>query len=141
MSQFNGIAYTDYLSKIHAQSFVTPWTKESFFSLLKLSTTFGFLEEGAFILCSDLGQDIEILTLAVCPEYRRKGLATKLLKNVQHFAKKHNKQHIFLEVNVQNEAAKSLYIKNGFFQTGVRKNYYHEPQGINDALCFVWNKD
>ncbi len=140
MSQFNGTSYTDCLTQLHAQCFEKPWTAESFSCLLQLPTTFGFIEEGGFILCSDLGQDVEILTLAVSPFHRRQGLATQLLNNVKDFVHAHNKEHIFLEVSDKNEPAKALYLKNGFVPSGVRKNYYHETQGTVDALCLVWNK-
>ncbi len=138
MLLFKGKTYAEVLTTIHAQCFTKPWKEDQFTSLLDLPSTFGFIDEKGFILCSDLGQDIEILTLAVLPEFRRKGLASALLNFVQKLMKIQNKKSLFLEVNCTNEAAIALYKKNGFQPNGTRKNYYHENGATFDALCFIW---
>jgi len=138
MLRFNGNAYADALTTIHAQCFNKPWEKDQFTTLLNLSSTFGFIDEKGFILCSDLGQDIEILTLAVLPNSRRQGVGSELIHEVQQLMKIQNKKNLFLEVNCTNEAAIALYKKNGFQPNGIRKNYYHEKSMVFDALCFIW---
>ena len=40
-----------------------------------------------------------------------------------------------LEVRASNEAAIALYVKHGFVQAGVRKNYYQDPK--EDALIMT----
>lgn len=138
MSPFKGIEFADTLCAIHTQSFEKPWTQQNFQDILKLPNTFGFCEKQGFILCSLLGEDIEILTFAVLPSYHRQGIGSGLLKALQQFAIEQGKKHIFLEVKSTNTAARALYQKVGFIQTGLRKNYYHEQDKTFDALCLTW---
>ena len=140
MSPFKGSTYAPALATIHAQCFAAPWTVDNFHKILALPTTFGFGNSDGFILCADLGDALEILTLAVLPTHRRQGLATTLLNCVQDYAKTYNKDRIFLEVNSTNTPAISLYSKNGFTQTNIRKDYYHEKGKTFDALCLTWEK-
>lgn len=138
MLQFKGTSYAEALSSLHSLCFKQPWTLQNFYQILNLPNTFGFCNKHCFILCSDLPDDLEILTLAVHPNQRRKGLASMLLKDIQRFAIEHNKNHIFLEVNITNTPAIQLYQKHNFIQTGRRKNYYHDNNKTQDALCFTW---
>ena len=138
MSLFEGIEYAQALHSIHAQSFDNPWSLDNFKTLLKLPNTFGFCQDEGFILCSDLGEDLEILTFAVIPTCRRRGIGTYLMAQVQNFSIAHQKKNIFLEVNTTNKPAIALYLKNNFVQTGIRKNYYHEHGKTSDALCLTW---
>ncbi len=140
MSQFKGSSYASALATLHTLCFVDPWSEDNFRNILNLPTTFGIGDEKGFILYSDLGDDLEILTIAVHPDYRRKGIATNLIKELQNFAQKNQKGKIFLEVNVKNTPAVQLYLKNGFIQSGIRKNYYHEKGQTFDALCFYWQQ-
>ncbi len=140
MLQFKGSTYAEALATIHALCFSEPWSIDTFQKLLILPTTFGFGNDKGFILYSDLGQDLEILTLAVHPDFRHQGIAFTLLKTLQDFAIKHNKKKIFLEVNETNIPAISLYQKAGFLQTGKRPNYYHQGNKTFDALCFYWQQ-
>ena len=140
MSLFKGPAYAEVLATIHEQCFVKPWTIQNFQEILNLPTTFGFGDQNGFVLCADLGDSFEILTLAILPNQRRKGFASSLLKELQTLANNQNKTHIFLEVNETNTPAIQLYLKSNFVQTGVRKNYYHEQGKSFDALCFTWKK-
>ena len=45
-----------------------------------------------------------------------------------------NSESVFLEVRESNSAARSLYEKLGFQQTGRRKSYYANP--IEDAILY-----
>jgi len=41
---------------------------------------------------------------------------------------------IFLEVGVNNDAARALYEQHGFVSEGLRKGYYDTPDGPQDAV-------
>lgn len=65
----------------------------------------------------------EILNIAVDPEYRRLGLAKKLIRReLTLWAGEH-----FLEVRRSNLAARRLYESFGFREVGVRPGYYENP--------------
>lgn len=55
-----------------------------------------------------------VADLAVVPTYRRKGLATQLLKRVEQFCNNNGYDEVYLHVEKHNDAAKNLYLKNGY---------------------------
>jgi [ribosomal protein S18]-alanine N-acetyltransferase len=64
----------------------------------------------------------EILNLAVAPAFRRRGIATLLLRNELR-----SNAIYFLEVRESNSAARKLYSLLGFVEVGRRKQYYRNP--------------
>ena len=106
---------------------------------LKTNNTFCYIAklDGkciGYISFSILVDHIDILSIAVIKDYRKKGVATKLLDVIILLAKENNIKDIFLEVRVSNNAAISFYEKNGFEKISTRKNYYCTP--IEDAYIF-----
>jgi len=73
-----------------------------------------------------------INNLAVLPELRGRGLGTQLLAAVTDEATHLGATLLTLEVRQSNIPARRLYERAGFYQDGVRKNYYTNP--IEDAL-------
>ena len=69
-------------------------------------------------------RDIEILNVAVAPEYRRSGVARKLLSHVSYDAQMLGCTSASLEVEDGNEAAIALYASLGFTEAGRRRGYY-----------------
>lgn len=69
-------------------------------------------------------RDIEILNVAVAPEYRRAGVARKLLSHVSYDAQMLGCTSASLEVEDGNEAAIALYASLGFTEAGRRRGYY-----------------
>ena len=67
--------------------------------------------------------EMDIVRVAVLPEYRRQGIAAEILKTV--LAEKQGT--VYLDVRESNHPAISLYKSLGFVDTGVRKNYYTNP--------------
>jgi ribosomal-protein-alanine N-acetyltransferase len=78
---------------------------------------------------------IHINNLAVRPELRGQGLATRLLEAVMAEAGQMGVQSATLEVRRSNTPALRLYAKAGFNEAGVRRNYYTQP--VEDALVLV----
>lgn len=65
-----------------------------------------------------------IQNLAVDPQFRRKGVASKLLnKSIEICSKKHIK-HIRLEVRTNNQRAVSFYESHGFKRVKLLRSYY-----------------
>ena len=77
--------------------------------------------------------DIEIEALVVHKDYTKNGVATLLLNKCFEFANENKLKNIFLEVRKSNTKAINLYLKNGFYKTNSRKNYY---DGVEDAIIF-----
>ena len=65
----------------------------------------------------------ELLNLAVSPNFRRRGVASRLIGKLKEF----KVDTIFLEVRESNALARSLYGRHHFLEVGLRKNYYAHP--------------
>ena len=76
-----------------------------------------------------------ITNVAVRPEYRRKGVAGKLLRVFLDFAQAHQLAFLTLEVRASNAPAMALYEGLGFRDVGRRKNYYEHPR--EDAVIMT----
>ena len=72
--------------------------------------------------------------VAVRPEYRRQGVADRLLDVFCRFGQA-RLAFLTLEVRPSNTAAVALYEKHGFAEAGRRKNYYENP--TEDALLLT----
>lgn len=72
--------------------------------------------------------EMQIKDLHIKEFYRQKGYASELLTSLFKFAQENNLPKIYLEVRLSNKAAISLYEKNGFKQSGMRKDYYAAPK-------------
>lgn len=74
----------------------------------------------------------EIINIAVHKSYHRKGIGSLILNQLISEARTRKLVVIHLEVRASNEAAKRLYLKQGFNYIAIRKSYYHNP--TEDAL-------
>lgn len=82
-----------------------------------------------------LSDIIHITTLAVHPDYRRKGIGEKLMNYILDIGEKEEYKTCVLEVRVSNEKAINLYKKLGFKVDKIKKEYY--PDNKEDAYYMV----
>ena len=131
---------TDILARLHATSFADAWSAEWLAKLLAQPGTFAFLVDGAsggFILVRAAGGEAEILTLAVAPAARRRGIGSALISAACRQAQEMGADAMFLEVSRANDPAITLYTRLGFQEVGRRRGYYREPGRSNeDAFVF-----
>ena len=85
-----------------------------------------------FIVGRDLGPEWEIENIVVASSGQRRGLGTRLVQKLLDLARSRGAQVVFLEVRESNSAARALYSKSGFVETGRRNSYYRNPE--EDAL-------
>ncbi len=83
---------------------------------------------GFLLAACPIAEEAEILTLAVDPAHRRRGLGRALVETFLHT----RQGDVFLEVRPSNLAAQKLYEASGFAPTGTRPRYYRSPD--EDAL-------
>ncbi len=81
-------------------------------------------EPAGFVLCHLIGEECEILSLGVAPEYRGRGIGVRLVKAAVDKACSLGAQRLFLEVAEDNETARWLYTAHGFTPVGRRPGYY-----------------
>ncbi len=82
----------------------------------------------AVVQWRNLGEEAEILDIAVAEKHRRHGNARFLLKKFVELLRQHGIGDVFLEVRESNFPAIALYRKFGFSTSGRRLNYYQHPQ-------------
>ena len=85
-----------------------------------------------FIVGRDLGPEWEIENIVVASSVQRRGLGIRLVQKLLDLARSHGAQAVFLEVRESNRAARGLYRKMGFTESGGRRCYYKNPE--EDAL-------
>lgn len=81
------------------------------------------------------GDDLNLLKIAVLPQYRSLGIGFKLMQMVLDYRKQEKLNQLFLEVRENNEKAIKLYKKFGFKTANVREKYYDD--GENCLVMFA----
>jgi ribosomal-protein-alanine N-acetyltransferase len=125
--------------QIERASFADPWTEESFRRLLgghsAIFQVVGHPPDrsvAGYVIAFSIGEDAELLNIAVHPDHRGKGLAGQMLDAVIIELGGRGVRNAFLEVRESNAAARALYQSRGFAEIGRRRNYYRRP--VEDAL-------
>lgn len=127
---------------LESLAYAQPWTEANFrgeFSR-RITLAIGFkvspMGDGRPSLAAHcffwlLGPEIHLLNLAVRPEYRRRGLARRLMRAMVTLGRRAGGRIFFLEVRPSNEEALALYRSLGFQITGRRPNYYDDGEDAN----------
>ena len=125
------------MAESERRCFPDPW------SFRLLSDLLGSSYDSVFVLVSEdtllgyvnvrvLGDEAELMRIAVVPEERGKRYGLTLLRAGL------GAEAATLEVRAGNAAAIRLYEKHGFLLAGRRKKYYENP--VEDALIY-WNRN
>jgi len=120
--------------------FSDPWDRKDIFSYICSDTGMCYTakKDGkivAYIIGRIIAPEGEIYRIATHPEYRRRGIAYRLLDYAVKTERGRGLECLFLEVRSKNIAARNLYHSYGFRQMGERKNYYSNP--TDDAIIMV----
>lgn len=116
--------------------FDRPWSSDSWETELRRDWVRVWTIQGAgevlagFAVCWYLGEEAELLRIAVEPNERNKGLGKSLLSHSLTLAKEAGCQRMSLEVEASNRAAIALYGALGFSQVGRRPGYYAGKDGL-----------
>jgi ribosomal-protein-alanine N-acetyltransferase len=122
------------LAQLHGASFHRGWGEGEFEQMLsERNTLVHRLRQGRNIIgfaVSRMAEDeAEILSIAVDPKHRGRGLSRNLLlTHLGHLAG-HGVRTVFLEVEENNQPARQLYNRAGFTVSGRRERYYKQPDG------------
>ena len=117
------------------------WTTEQYeaaFASGALPRQFLVVEEQSsvqgFIVGRAIGEEWEIENIAVAEPIRSRGLGTRLLGEFLDLARGRGARAVFLEVRESNLAARRLYEKWVFIESGRRRRYYRDPE--EDAISY-----
>jgi [ribosomal protein S18]-alanine N-acetyltransferase len=134
----------DEVAALEAASFTNPWTRDMLAKELSQSDVARVYvlrlpgqRVAAFCACWILFDELHINTIAVDPVRRRQGLASALMRFVLADAARAGARRATLEVRRSNEAARELYARLGFTESGIRHGYYTSPD--EDALI-LWRE-
>lgn len=124
------------IARIHALSFDDPWSGPVLRRILSMTGAAGMVarsdlrqDVAGFALLRLAADECELLTIAVAPERRGRGVGAQLLDAVMERAAGAGARRVFLEVAEDNHAARGLYGARGFRVVGRRPGYYRRPAG------------
>ncbi|KXS42204.1 MAG: ribosomal-protein-alanine N-acetyltransferase [Candidatus Frackibacter sp. T328-2] len=139
--EYMKVSDLDQVLVIEKEAFNSPWSRNAFekeitknryanyFVAKNGEEVIGYI--GAWIILNES----HITTLAISPDYRRQGVAKRLLSNLFGRLREEGVNKVTLEVRVSNQPARKLYTDYGFDEAGIRKNYYQDNQ--EDAVI-MW---
>lgn len=87
-----------------------------------------------FVCFYHVKDEIEIIQICIIKSYQRKNYGSLIISKL----KKLNIKKIFLEVSSENTQAKNFYLKHGFKEIGIRKDYYRGNKQRIDALRLLF---
>ena len=122
-------------------SFSLPWPERSFrFELTDNPASRCWVAEldgklVGMIVAWLMVDEVHVATLATHPDFRRQGIAKKLLSHALRHLREEGAQSSFLEVRTSNFAAQEMYRKFGYEESGVRPRYYKDND--EDALLMT----
>jgi ribosomal-protein-alanine N-acetyltransferase len=134
------LAYSDLpaVIAIERRSFPTPWSLAMF--VLELSKPSGICLAATdgdrllgYLVCSRYDRVWHLMNVAVAPEQRRLGIASRLIARLLEEAGR--SLPVTLEVRISNRVAITMYERLGFRSAGVRPRYYQDNG--EDALI-MW---
>ena len=128
------------LAALHAAAFGRGWSEHEFERLLLDKSVIAHRAMAGrvlagFVLSRLAGGEAEILSIAVAPSRRGRGLARRLLDLHLRRLAGLGVSAVFLEVDEGNDAARRLYARAGFRDVGRRPAYYrHGAESPANAL-------
>jgi ribosomal-protein-alanine N-acetyltransferase len=128
--------------EIERASFITPWTEGMFRSQLRFrehAINLVLLEDGTVVgyAAAWIAYDeIHLLSIAVVPAVRRRGLGGEILRTVMERGRARGAVRVILEVREGNAAAHAFYRMHGFVDIGTRRRYYSDTD--EDAIIMEY---
>jgi [ribosomal protein S18]-alanine N-acetyltransferase len=118
-----------------------PWTRGNFIDALDNGYMCRVDEqvEGicGYAVLRPVLDEAELLSIGVAAGQQRKGLGRTILREMLGIALETNMHRVFLEVRPSNTAALALYRSAGFGEIGVRRGYYQNANGSEDAITMA----
>jgi ribosomal-protein-alanine N-acetyltransferase len=127
------------LASLHARAFDRGWSAAEIAKLMENTAVFAVISRTVdaphgFAMAWAAAGDAELLTVAVVPEARRRGVGASLVTAAGVTALVRGAASMHLEVAEDNDAARALYKKLGYQESGRRPGYYASEGGFTDAI-------
>ena len=134
--------WLDTLLPIEEQAYAHPWSRGNFQDAMVAGYEVQLLVDanhqllGYFVAMSVL-DEVHLLNITVNPAHQRQGWARLLLDALALWSRQKNAQWFWLEVRESNQRAREVYLKHGFTEVGLRKNYYPNPNGPRENAVLM----
>ncbi len=134
----------DEVMQIEQMSFRAPWSRDMFrqdlsFPIARCLTAKLPGSEAkplaGYIICWFVADEVHVTNVAVRPDLRNQGIATRLVEEVLRHARNETMRYCTLEVRKSNECARDLYRRLGFEARGIRPKYYSDN---NEDAVIMW---
>ncbi len=109
----------------HTELFKDWWVSPKVYGLFDEDKLIGVIETSK----ENWNNRLRVTNISVDPEYRRKGLAKKLMDRVKQLAKTNGNRAVILETQTSNSNAIAFYLSQGFVLGG-----YNECEYSNDDI-------
>ena len=134
------------VAQMEGNSFADAWTEEMIADSLAQSYNHLWIAEDdagmsyGYLLANILGDETELLRIAVNSECRKDGIGQMLMETYLAYAKTIAVRGL-LEVRHGNDVAKHLYENNGYHLLACRKNYYKHPNEDADIYEIAFTEN
>ena len=125
--------------RIEVGSYTDPWPRSIFFLMRGRAPELFLVAEAEGAVIGYAIGEVEkrgaervghVMNIAVALDWRRKGLAGRLLDELERRFSERGAAASYLEVRASNIPAKILYLKRGYVEAGHLPNYYRDEDGI-----------
>ncbi len=133
--------YIPFTTNIEKRSFAIPWEKNDFLQFLQDPTCFGLVALDEFdrvmghVMCGVEDKEVEILSIAVHPAFRKLGVAIELMSEVILVCLTNQIPTISAHISPSNKNAQNFFQKMGLKHTKLVKNHYNNT---GDAIYFTF---
>jgi len=135
------LTFSDECARIHRAAFSASgargWSAHELDSLLQRDSTFLLKTQQGFLLADLIGDEAEILTIAVAPNYQGQKIGRALMSKLDETCRYRNVNKCILEVAKDNSAAKNLYFAFNYHEIAIREGYFKRDNGEIDALIMI----
>lgn len=133
------------LFKVEQQTYRSPWTLDHFESELSKPYSYTLVltddetdsQIAGYVVFWLMGEESEILNLAIDTPYRGLGLAKKMIFQVIRLASHKGMKRVVLEVRKSNMAAIQLYQGCRFSITHIRKGFYSDGEDAYHMTLYI----
>lgn len=121
------------IAALERMTFSDAWTLKSIYDT--------FCQKQAFVVTAEIDGQVagycivyfaldegEIARIAVDATKRRQGVGREILNQVEKLCTDRGILRLLLEVRESNETARNFYLRFGFQEDGIRKNFYDVPR-------------
>ena len=128
----------DAVEAIERSVYTHPWTRGNFADSMAAGYHCHVMEcdgciAGYSVLMIAAGE-AHLLNLSIAAPLQRRGLGSELLRYGIRLARDAGAQTMYLEVRSSNAAGRALYVRHGFTEIGIRRDYYPADTGREHAV-------